>query len=105
NKNGVFEKWCEYIGMSHKQVTRLIQRYDMLTNCHDKSELLEDLPVSLSYEIAAPSAESTEPKRQAKRAVLNGDVGFRPLGQKRMLIPIVQTRTDAAVGSRTSTIN
>lgn len=85
NRNGVFEKWCEYIGMSHKQVTRLIQRYDMLTNCHDnQTELLEDLPVSLSYEIAAPSAESTEPKRQAKQAVLNGDI--RTLKEYRELV-------------------
>ncbi|MDZ5609294.1 hypothetical protein U2I54_20065 [Bacillus pseudomycoides] len=32
------------------------------------------MPVSLTYEIAKPSAESTEPKRRAKQAVLNGEV-------------------------------
>ena len=70
---GVFEKWYNAIGFKRDAVYRLIRRYDVIANCEDMSqrELLEDLPVSLSYEIAAPSAESTEPKRQAKRAVLN----------------------------------
>lgn len=72
--DGVFRKWCEAIGMKKDAVNRLIQRYDLLVaNCDDqRRQLLEDLPVSLSYEIAAPSAESTEPKRLAKAAVLEG---------------------------------
>jgi len=74
NGYGCFEKWCESIGFQPRQSRRLIDRYELIrTNC-PQQELLEDLPVSLSYEIAAPSAESTEPKRQAKRAVLNGDI-------------------------------
>ncbi|MGG3068006.1 hypothetical protein ABEO83_16505 [Bacillus glycinifermentans] len=48
---------------------------DLVTNCDNiQANILEDLPVSLTYEIARPSAESTEPKRQAKQAVLNGEV-------------------------------
>ncbi|WP_025696320.1 hypothetical protein [Paenibacillus durus] len=44
----------------------VIRRFNLVTKCYDQQrELLEDLPVSLTYEIAAPSAESTEPKRQA----------------------------------------
>lgn len=36
-----------------------MQRYNLVTNCDEdqKREMLEDLPVSLTYEIAKPSAE------------------------------------------------
>lgn len=66
-------------------VNRLIQRYDLLVaNCDDQHrQLLEDLPVSLSYEIAAPSAESSEPRHQAKAAAPEGDIRItkkRPAG-------------------------
>ncbi|MCR1994486.1 hypothetical protein NSA31_22365 [Bacillus subtilis] len=71
--DGMFEKWIRYLGMSKEQVSRLIRRFELVTNCDDH-QLIEDLPVSLTYEIARPSAESTEPKRQAKQAVLNGEV-------------------------------
>lgn len=83
--DGLFEKWLTSIGMNKMQASRLIHRYSLVTNCDEqKAELLEDLPVSLSYEIAAPSAESSEPKRQAKRAVLNGDI--RTLKEYRELL-------------------
>ncbi|MED2979540.1 hypothetical protein P4284_23035 [Bacillus swezeyi] len=72
---GAFEKWLHHIGMSREQANRLIRRFDLVTNCDNiQANILEDLPVSLTYEIARPSAESTEPKRQAKQAVLNGEV-------------------------------
>ncbi|MEX5484027.1 hypothetical protein [Bacillus velezensis] len=74
NRYGCFEEWCMSIGINRKAVSRLIQRYELIvTNCHSK-ELIEDLPVSLTYEIAKPSSESTESKKQAKEAVLNGEV-------------------------------
>ncbi|PRO41489.1 hypothetical protein [Bacillus sp. LLTC93] len=75
NGYGCFQEWCSYIGIDRMKVLRLIQRYDLIsTNCDEQANLLEDLPVSLTYEIARPSAESTEPKRQAKQAVLDGEV-------------------------------
>ncbi|MCY8606048.1 hypothetical protein [Bacillus sonorensis] len=44
----------------------MIRRYDLIANCDSTvKQLLEDLPVSLTYEIARPSAESTEAKRRA----------------------------------------
>ncbi|MBJ6364221.1 hypothetical protein ACFOQM_23660 [Paenibacillus sp. GCM10012307] len=74
--DGVFVRWCESIGYVMKQVYRLIQRYTVLTNCQSEGQrqLIEDLPVSLAYTIAAPSAEDSEPKREAKSAVLSGDI-------------------------------
>ncbi|MEC1426698.1 hypothetical protein P9D51_11335 [Bacillus sonorensis] len=71
--DGVFDKWVRHIGMNPMQVNRLINRFELITKCDDQ-QLIEDLPVSLTYEIARPSAESTEPKRQAKQAVINGEV-------------------------------
>ncbi|GIP55273.1 hypothetical protein [Paenibacillus vini] len=74
--SGVFEKWYTALGFRRDAVYRMIHRFDVIANCEDmgQQELLEDLPVSLTYEIAAPSAESTEPKRRAKKAVLSGEV-------------------------------
>lgn len=73
--DGVFEKWyTTVLGMNRKMVNRLIQRYELVvTNCH-KQELLEDMPVSLTYEIASPSSESTPEKAQAKSEVLSGEI-------------------------------
>lgn len=71
---GVFDKWLTKVGFKRRTAYNLIQRYGLLVqNLHEK-ELLEDLPVSLTYEIAKPSSESTESKKQAKEAVLNGEV-------------------------------
>lgn len=72
--DGVFEKWYTSIGFKRQKVYDLISRFNLIQNSEEVSEQLEDLPVSLIYEIAKPSAESTESKRQAKQAVLNGDV-------------------------------
>ncbi|MEC0405749.1 hypothetical protein P8819_15070 [Bacillus velezensis] len=73
NGYGYFQAWVESIGLNKMQANRLIQRYSLVTNCYDQ-KLLEDLPVSLTYEIAKPSSESTESKKQAKEAVLKGEV-------------------------------
>src|SRR5690625_2016138 len=73
---GVFVKWCGYLGFTMKQVYRLIDRYNLLTNCQnsEQKEFLEDLPVSLAYEISGKSSESTPEKAQAKSEVLAGDI-------------------------------
>ncbi|WP_051053183.1 hypothetical protein [Bacillus subtilis] len=73
NGYGYFQAWVESIGLNKMQANRLIQRYSLVTNCYDQ-KLLEDLPVSLTYEISRPSSESTESKKQAKEAVLNGEI-------------------------------
>lgn len=71
---GCYYEWCESIGVHRKQAERLTSRYDLITTNCRKQELLEDLPVSLSYEIAKPSAESTPAKSQAKAEVLDGKI-------------------------------
>ncbi|MGY5348112.1 hypothetical protein [Bacillus subtilis] len=76
NGCGCFQTWAESIGFKRNKAYDLIRRYEMIVRISDGQQIsiLEDLPVSLTYEIARPSAESTEPKRQAKQAVLNGEV-------------------------------
>lgn len=72
---GCFDRWCESIGFNRMQANRLIQRYALVTNCYEQTRgLLEDLPVSLTYEIAKPSAEATPAKAQAKSEVLDGKI-------------------------------
>ncbi|MBF8216209.1 hypothetical protein I1A19_20990 [Bacillus subtilis] len=71
--NGLFERWCNSIGLKKDLVYRLINRFKLIANCEDQ-KIIEDLPVSLTYEIAKPSSESTDSKKQAKEAVLNGEV-------------------------------
>lgn len=75
NGYGCFEEWyTKALGMNRKMVNRIIQRYDLIvTNCHNQ-ELLEDLPISLTYEVAKPSAESTPARTQAKLEVLDGKI-------------------------------
>lgn len=77
--DGVFVSWYRYMGYKDRTVYNLIDRIKLLQNLQkvEEMETVESLPVSLSYEISAPSSESTEPKRQAKQAVLNGDIRTR----------------------------
>lgn len=75
NGYGCFEEWYLSIGFKRQFVYRLIERYEnLILPFWEKQNLIEDLPVSLTYEIAKPSSESTESKKQAKEAVLNGEI-------------------------------
>ena len=66
--DGVFLKWLEHIGMERTKAHQLINRYELVENW-DERNIVEDLLVSLTYEIAKPSAESTPAKAQAKEEV------------------------------------
>lgn len=59
--SGVFERWYSCLGWKKRTVYNLIDRYNLVQNLHEVSEIerIEDLPVSLTYEIAKPSADST----------------------------------------------
>lgn len=66
--SGVFEKWYTSMGFKRAKVYDLINRYDLLRLSEDIStqELIENLPVTLTYDIAKPSAESTPEKATTK---------------------------------------
>lgn len=75
NRNGVFQSWIESLGFRKDKAYDLIRRYEFIIGISDdKKQLLEDLPVSLTYEISRPSSDSTPAKIQAKEAVMNGDI-------------------------------
>ncbi len=66
---GIFEKWLIALGINKTHAHRLIDRYNYLvTNCYDIN-LLESLPVSLSYEVSKPSADPLLVKK-----VFEGDI-------------------------------
>lgn len=67
--NGYFEKWLRFIGITKDTAYRLINRYELVVaNCNEQS-LIEELPLSLSYEISKPSADV-----KLKKQVLNGEI-------------------------------
>ena len=70
SKDGIFMEWYSSLGFKPKQVSRLLQRYELLTNCQeDERGIIEDLPISLTYEIAKPSVNV-----ELKRLVIKGDI-------------------------------
>lgn len=94
--DGVFVNWLKHIGMNPQQAYRLIRRYTALTNCEngDQRDLLEDMPVSLAYEVTGPSAESTPAKAQAKSEVLAGEI--ESLKEYRERIAELERKAEAA---------
>ncbi len=57
NKNGIFEKWFTALGYAKRSVYNLINRHNYIVqNLHNK-ELIESLPLTLSYEITSPNCD------------------------------------------------
>lgn len=72
---GCFEEWYTSMGFKRQNVYRLIERYEnLILPKWEERDFIETLPVTLSYEIAKPSSESTPAKAQAKAEVLAGDI-------------------------------
>ena len=66
---GIFETWYESLGFKKDKVYRLIARYKLvLANCENRN-LLENLPLSLSYEIAKDSCD-----QELREKVLKGEI-------------------------------
>ncbi len=66
---GCFEQWYSSLGFKKQTVYKLIQRFDLIVHNVDEQKMLEELPVSLTYEIAKPSTNE-----ELKQKVLEGDV-------------------------------
>ena len=69
NKTGRFEAFIESTGYKRDTVYRLISRYDLIVANCDDSKAIEELPLSLSYEIAKPN---TDP--ELKEKVISGEI-------------------------------
>ncbi|WP_242193471.1 hypothetical protein [Bacillus cereus group sp. BfR-BA-01492] len=73
---GVFEKWYTALGFAKRTVYAYINYYNVVRQAHEMQAKVdvESLPKKLIYAIGSSNSESTEPKRRAKQAVLNGEV-------------------------------
>ena len=70
NKNGIFSAWYTELGFNRNQVYRLIYRCEFISTQNEKIKLfIENLPISLSYEISSPSC----PKELVDK-VLSGEI-------------------------------
>jgi chromosome segregation ATPase len=69
NGYGCFQEWYESLGFKKDKVYRMIKRYNLILANSEKQDLIEDLPLSLSYEIAKNSADP-----ELKQQVLDGDI-------------------------------
>jgi hypothetical protein len=67
--DGVFEKWYTSLGFKKQTVYNLMQRYELLVQNSEKQNVIESLPLTLSYEISKPSAN-----QEIKQKVLEGEV-------------------------------
>src|SRR5690625_2451134 len=86
NGYGCFQAWIESVGFKRNKAYDLIRRYETIIRISDdqQRQMLEDLPVSLTYDIAKPSAESTPAKAQAKAEVLAGEIASRKAYKERI---------------------
>lgn len=92
---GCFYEWFESIGYKKDQVYRLIGRYELIVANCDKQELIEELPLSLSYEIAKPTVE---PELKAK--VLDGEIeSLRELREIRKALQEAEREKESAKNS------
>lgn len=69
HRSGVFEEWYVSLGFKKQAVYNMIQRYQLIVQNSDNKNLIEDMPVSLSYEISKPSANA-----KLKQLVLDGEI-------------------------------
>ena len=67
--NGYFDRWIQSIGLKKDTVYRLINRYELVVANCDEQNRIEELPLSLSYEISKPSADE-----ELKQDVLDGNI-------------------------------
>lgn len=67
---GCFEEWYSSLGFKTTMVYNLINRFNLISSSNfEEQNLLEELPLSLSYEISKPSAP-----KELVDSVLNGDI-------------------------------
>lgn len=67
--DGVFYKWFTSLGFKKDKVYSLISRYKLLIGNSDKQVLIENLPLSLSYEISKESCPE-----DLKNKVFSGEI-------------------------------
>ncbi len=72
NGYGCFIQWSESIGIKKHTSYNLINRYKMIVENFDKREIIENIPLSLSYEISKEKVDI-----ELKEKVLSGEIRDR----------------------------
>jgi len=72
HRNGNFQAFIESCGYTKQTVHNLIGRYNLIVQNLDNKQLIEQLPLSVTYEIASPSADP-----ELKEKVLSGEITSR----------------------------
>lgn len=89
---GCFEEWYTSLNLKKNKVYDLINRYELIVGNSNKRELLEGLPLSLSYEVAKSSADP-----ELKKQVLDGEIDSLKEWKKK--VNQLEMRAKAAEGS------
>lgn len=69
NGYGCFEEWYTSLGFKKDKVYDLINRYNLIVGNSDKQALIEEMPLTLSYEVSKPNVD-----KELKQKVLGGDI-------------------------------
>lgn len=67
--DGLFYKWFKSLNFTNDFVYKLINRYSLLIRFSDKQNLIESLPITLSYEISKPNCSEV-----LRRKVFEGEI-------------------------------
>lgn len=67
--DGLFYKWFKSLNFTNDFVYKLINRYSLLIRFSDKQNLIESLPITLSYEISKPNCSEI-----LRRKVFEGEI-------------------------------
>ena len=67
--DGLFYKWFKSLNFTNDFVYKLINRYSLLIRFSDKQNLIESLPITLSYEISKPNCSEL-----LRTKVFEGDI-------------------------------
>lgn len=69
HSGGIFEKWYESLGFKKDKVYRLISRYKLVIANSENRTIVENLPLSLSYEIAKETCSN-----DLREKVMSGEI-------------------------------
>lgn len=89
HNGGIFEKWYESLGFKKDKVYRLIGRYKLVVANSENRIIIENLPLSLSYEIAKETCPN-----ELKERVLNGELKtLKEFNEAKEVVPEVEKVT------------
>ena len=88
--DGLFYKWFTSLGFKKDKVYRLISRYKLLVEFCDKQSIIENLPITLAYEISKDSCPE-----ELRARVLDGEIKIlKEFREKYSSLQVVETEKE-----------